>query len=161
MARVVEVAGGEGQHAQAPFRQLLVRREDLVVDLGDRHLLAFHSALAHRSMTTSGAPFTVTKCGCLRSPPASQSGPVVEGRHELVLGVERHLRPAGERPPGLLGVDADLGREDDERGLGRVADDRLVVGDRGVGAQARARARGDGKSGVAPPPAPRIAPVFA
>ena len=45
---------------------------------------------------------------------------------------------AGQRAAGLLGVDTDLGGEHDERRLGRVADDRLVVGDGGVAAQREA-----------------------
>ena len=62
----------------------------------------------------------------------------VERRHELVLGVERHLGQPRVGPPGLLGVDAELGGEHDERRLGRVADDRAVVGDGGVAVQHQA-----------------------
>ena len=68
-------------------------------------------------------------------------GDPVERRHELVVGVERHLGDARVGPPGLLGVDAELGREHDERRLGRVADHGAVVGDGGVAVEARARAR--------------------
>ena len=59
----------------------------------------------------------------------------MEGRHELVLGVERHLGAPLERIPRLLRVGAHLRGEDDQGGLGRVADDRLVIGHRGVAAQ--------------------------
>ena len=53
----------------------------------------------------------------------------VVGGHELVVGVERHLGDARIRPPGLLGIDAELGGEHDECGFCRVADDAPVVGD--------------------------------
>ena len=56
----------------------------------------------------------------------------VVGGHELVVGVERHLRDAGVGAAGLLGVDAHLGGQHDERRLGRVADDVAVVADRRV-----------------------------
>ncbi len=71
-------------------------------------------------------------------PPGSPVGAVMEGRHELVLGVERHLGPAGQGVAGLLGVDAHLRGQHDEGRLGRIADDRPVVGDGGVGAQRQA-----------------------
>ena len=56
----------------------------------------------------------------------------MERGHELVVGVERHLGEARVGAPRLLRVDAELGREHDERRLGRVADDAAVVGDRRV-----------------------------
>jgi hypothetical protein len=55
----------------------------------------------------------------------------VERRHELVLGVERHLADARVDAPRLVDVEPALRREHDERGLGRVADD-LAVAHRGV-----------------------------
>ena len=64
---------------------------------------------------------------------------VVEGGHELVLRVERHLGPAGQRLAGLLGVHAHLRGQHHERRLGRVADDRPVVADGGIGAQHQAQ----------------------
>ncbi len=62
----------------------------------------------------------------------------VEGGHELVVGVERHLGDARIRPSGLLGIDAELGGQDHERGLGRVPHHRAVVGDRRVGVEREA-----------------------
>ena len=119
-----------------------------------------HSAGVHRSMTTSGAPLTVMKWGSWRTPPVHPLRPVVERRHELVLGVERHGRPRGKGAAGLLGVDSDLGGQHDERRLGGVADDRLVVGDGGVAAQHEAE-REAVKSGVGSPAGPRMAPDLA
>ncbi len=60
---------------------------------------------------------------------------LVERRHQLVLGVEGHLGNAGVVPPGLVDVEAALGRQDDEGTFGRVADagpiaDHRVVGQR-------------------------------
>ena len=58
----------------------------------------------------------------------------VERGHELVGGVERQRRDARVALAGQGRVDAALGGEDDERALGRVADERAVP-DLGVGAQ--------------------------
>ena len=77
-----------------------------------------------RASTTSGPPLT---SWMTRSTPSTAHA--VEGGHELVVGVERHLGETRVGPPRLLRVDAELRREHDERGLGRVADDRAVVGD--------------------------------
>ena len=52
---------------------------------------------------------------------------LVEGGHQLVLGVERHFRDAGVEAPGLVDVDAALGRQDDERAFGRVPDARPIT----------------------------------
>ena len=62
-------------------------------------------------------------------------GHAVEGGHELVGGVERHLGQPRVGAPRLLGVHAELRRQHDERRLGRVADHGAVVGDRGVGVE--------------------------
>ncbi len=67
----------------------------------------------------------------------------------------------GSAAPGLLGVDAHLGGEHHERGLGRVADDGAVVAHRRVACRARGRAPGGGSRAARPPATPRIAPVFA
>ena len=56
---------------------------------------------------------------------------LVEGRHQLVLGVERHLGDARVDAPRLVDVEPALRGEHDERRLGRVADD-LAVAHRGV-----------------------------
>ena len=56
---------------------------------------------------------------------------LVERRHELVVGVERHLGDARVDAPRLVDVDSALGGQDDQGCLGRVADD-LAVADGGV-----------------------------
>ena len=90
---------------------------------------------------------------------APVDGDPVEGGHELVRRVERHLGDARVGPPGLLGVDAELGGEHDERGLGRVADDRAVVGDGRVAVQHEAE-REPREVGHRRPATDRIAPVL-
>ena len=111
-------------------------------------------------MTTSGAPFTVMKCGVLEDPAGQPVRAVVERRHELVLGVERHLRAPRQRAAGLLGVDAHLRGEHDQGRLGRVADDRLVVATVASLHSVRPSARRL-KSGSSAPATPRIAPGLA
>ena len=59
---------------------------------------------------------------------------LVERRHELVLGVERHLRDPGIGGSRLVDVEAALGPEHDQGALGRVADQAVPVEHR-VGAQ--------------------------
>ena len=61
-------------------------------------------------------------------------GHLVEGGHELVLGVERHLGDPGQCRAGLLDVESALRPEHDQRALGGVADQALPV-EHGVGAQ--------------------------
>ena len=56
----------------------------------------------------------------------------VEGRHQLVVGVEWQRRDRGEVGPRGLGVEPALRGEDDEGALGRVAD-HLAVADHRVG----------------------------
>ena len=51
----------------------------------------------------------------------------MEGRHQLVVGVERHLTHARVEAPRLVDVDPALRRQHDERRLGRVADDLAVA----------------------------------
>ena len=72
--RIVDVAGGEGQHSQTTFGQLLVGRQDLVTDVAYGHL----SVVPERPATTLddnvGAPLTVTKCGPSNIPPAATLG---------------------------------------------------------------------------------------
>ena len=66
---------------------------------------------------------------------------LVERRHQLVLGVERHLGDAGVGRAGVLDVDPALGRQHDERALGRVADARPVADDGVVGQRHRQHER--------------------
>lgn len=62
---------------------------------------------------------------------------MVEGRHELVCGVERHLGDARICPAGEWGVDTDLGGEHNQRGLGRIADHLSGIGDGGIAVEAQ------------------------
>ncbi len=57
------------------------------------------------------------------------------GGHELVFGIERNFGDPRVGPPGLLGVDAQLGGQHHQRCLCRVADHRPVVRDRRVAVQ--------------------------
>ena len=82
-------------------------------------------------MSTSGAPLTKQRT---TSPPAPV-GHAVERRHELVVGVERHLGHAGVALAGAVEVDPALGGQHDQRALGRVADQLAAVVEAGVGAQ--------------------------
>ena len=90
-------------------------------------------ACVQRARTTSGPPLTssIDVLGAV-------DGDAVERRHELVVGVERHLGQPRVRAARLLGVDAELRGEHDERGLGRVADDGAVVADRRVAVEREA-----------------------
>ncbi len=74
---------------------------------------------------------------------------LVEGRHELVLGVEGHLADAREDAPRLVDVHAALLGEDDERRLGRVADDLAVAHRRVVRQGHRQEVRLEGRVAVA------------
>ena len=74
----------------------------------------------------------------------------MERGHELVGRVERQRRDARVLLAGQGRIDAALGGEDDERALGRVADQRAVL-DLGVGAQRhRQQQRSSGTSGWPP-----------
>ena len=137
--RVVHVLGGERQHPQPALGQLAVGGQEVVPDGADRHLLAMPQGPVaavqdHVRRALDGDQ--------MRLPDDRAGQPVravVEGGHELVLGIERHLGPAGQGFAGLLGVHAHLRGQHHERRLGRVADDRPVVADGGVGAQHQAQ----------------------
>jgi hypothetical protein len=58
----------------------------------------------------------------------------VERGHQLVGGVKGQLRDSRVRVPGRRRVDAALGRQRNQRALGRVAD-QLTVVDHGVRGQ--------------------------
>ena len=79
-----------------------------------------------RASRTSGAPLTKQR---MTFRPSVLH--LVEGRHQLVLGVERHLGHARVDAPRLVDVDPALLREHDERRLRRVSDD-LAVANGGV-----------------------------
>ena len=134
----VEVTHGERQHPQALLGQPLVRREQVVAPFVDRHLLAVPQHVGAAIEHHVGRTLDRREVGLLEHAGGQPVGAVVERRHELVLGIERHLGPPRQRPPGLLGVDAELRREHHERRFGRVADHRLVVTDGGVAAQRQA-----------------------
>ena len=61
---------------------------------------------------------------------------VVEGHHELVCRVERHLGFARVGAAALFGIHAKLRGQDHERSLGGVADDNTGIRDRRIGVQA-------------------------
>ena len=65
----------------------------------------------------------------------------MERRHQLVLGVERHLGDARVDAPRLVDVEPALRGEHDERRLGRVADDLAVAHRRVVGERHRQQER--------------------
>ena len=66
--------------------------------------------------------------------PTRQVAHVVEGGHELVVGVERQLGDPRVGLPGRDGVDTTFRRQRNQGALGRVADE-LTVADDGVGGQ--------------------------
>jgi hypothetical protein len=65
---------------------------------------------------------------------APRAGHLVEGRHELVVRVERQLGDPGIGPPGFLDVQFAFSREHDQGALGRIADEFVPV-EHGVGAE--------------------------
>ena len=97
-------------------------------------------------MSTSGAPLTKQRTTGL----PCRVGHVVERRHELVLGVERHLGDTREACARAVDADAALLGQHDQRALGRVADQRLAVEAR-VGAQ-RHRQHDLGRAAIFAPP---------
>ena len=136
--RVVEVPGGERQHAQAALGELPVGGQDLVAHGVDGHQLAMPQGLAAALHDHVGGALDTGEVRLVQDPAGQPVGAVVERRHELVLGVERHLGPAGQGFARLRGVGAHLRGEHDERRLGRIADDGLVIGDGRVRAQTQA-----------------------
>ena len=67
--------------------------------------------------------------------PAAAVDHAVERRHELVLGVERHLGHPGVAGTGPVEIDPTLGRQHDQRTLGRVTDQVARLVEAGIGAQ--------------------------
>ena len=114
-----------------------------------------------RSMTTSGAPLTVMKCGALQDAAAEPVGTVVERRHELVLGVERHLGPSRERRRGSPRPRRPSSPRAPRTPL-RSGSPMTDPSSPTVASQesTRPRARRE-KSGTGPPATPRMAPVLA
>ena len=130
-----EVAGSEGEDAQPALGQLPVGVEQLVADLLHRDLLAVPERRRAAFDDDVRCALHADEVGLAEDTAGDPLRSVVERGHELVLGIERHHRPPGQVPAGLLGVDTDLGGQHDQCCFGRVADDRLVVGHRGVTAQ--------------------------
>jgi hypothetical protein len=136
--RVVKVTGGEREYPQPALGQLAVCGQDLVPHGGDRHLLAMPQRPAAAFHHHVGRALDADQVGLLQDPASQPVGAVVEGGHELVLRIKRHLGPAGQGVTCLYGVGAHLRGEYHEGRLRRVADDRLVVADGGIGAQRQA-----------------------
>ena len=94
---IVEIASGEGEHAQPLLGQLLVGVQDLLADLVDRDLLAMPEGMAAQPHDHVGRALHGHEVRLLEDPAGEPVRTVVEGRHELVLGVERHLGAPLER----------------------------------------------------------------
>ena len=92
---VVEVADRERQHPESLFGQLLVGREELVAHLGDRHLLAVPERVRTAVDDDVGRALDRHEVRLREDPAGHPVGAIVERRHELVLGVERHLGRRG------------------------------------------------------------------
>ena len=129
--RRVEVLLAGRHDPQALRAQALVLGEVVVADLGDRDLRAV------RAVGADGAGEELVRCALdVAADDVLAVGVLhpVEGGHHLVGRVERQGRDPRVLLAGERRVDAALGGEDDERALGRVADERAVA-DLGVGAQ--------------------------
>ena len=126
---VVDVANRECQDAESLLGHLLIRGEELGAHVGDRSFLAVPERTTAPVDDDVRCTLDRHEMGSVQDAAGQPVGPVVERRHELVLGVERHLGDARERGAGLLGADAHLRGEHDERRLGGIADDGLVVTD--------------------------------
>ena len=125
----VEVLGPGGQDPQSLLRKAFVLGEvpvaEVVVDryrhqVRPRYLSGTREQLVRRALDE--AAHHVLAALVLH---------VVERRHQLVVGVERKVSDARELCPRLLGIEPALLREDDERALGRVAD-QIAVRHHGV-----------------------------
>ena len=126
-----EVARPEGEHPHALLGQLGVAAGVALAggvvqgqDLGAAEV-AVGAAGQHVRCALDEAPDDVA---------TGPVGPVVESGHELVVGVERHLRHPRPLPAKRPGVDATLLGQHQQRTLGRVAD-HLAVAQLAVGAQ--------------------------
>ncbi len=135
----VEVAGGEGEHAQALLGQLLVGGQDLVPGLGDRDLTALPERRAAESQDDVRRALDRHEVRLRQDPTADPFRPVVEGRHELVGGVEWHLRAPFDRTPRPLRIGAHLRGEHHQRRLGGIAHHRSVTVDGGIAAERQAQ----------------------
>ena len=134
----IEVAPSDGQHPEALAGHPIVLRHDPIgVSAGQRESRSILAEVVrgprqqHVGRALHEAP---------HDPPAAVLH-LVEGRHQLVLRIERHLGDAGIRSPGLLDVEPGFRGQDDERPLGRVADAGTVTNHRIVRERHRERER--------------------
>ena len=128
----VEVAACHHHHALAHLRHPVVflHRQALVLFDDRLHVAARQPERAaagdqHIGRTLDKAADHLFALGILH---------LVEGGHELVVGVERHLGHARVHLPRAFDADAALLRQHDQRTLGRVADQCFAV-QASIGAQ--------------------------
>jgi hypothetical protein len=121
--------GREGEHPQTLLTHARIRGVDVRVDLRDGRLCSGQRA---SRQAAPGQHHVRRPFHELDDPVDPAEAVVVEGGHELVVGVERHFGQSRVGPAGLFRVHAELGRQHDEGGLGRIADHAAVVGDGGV-----------------------------
>ena len=118
-----------------------------------------HSARPQRSMTTSGAPFTVTKCGCCKIPPSSRPGrswKVAMNLYSESNGTSARRGSASRVSSASAPIFA--ASTTNAASVGSPMTDPsspTVASVHSIRPSARRR-----KSGSSPPATPRIAPVF-
>ena len=127
--------GREREHPQALLAHPDVGVLDAVEGLRHRKLRATERASGPRAPGDDDVGGALDQLDDVLGP---LDGHPVERRHELVLGVERHLGQPGVGAPGLGGVDAQLRGEHDEGRLRGVPDHRAVVPDHGVAVEHQA-----------------------
>ena len=159
----VEVPRGDGEHAQPLAGEAVVLGQHALAAVRRR---AVRSRPASRIVRRAGEQHVGRALDEAAHDFPARLLHLVEGRHQLVVRVERHLADAREDASRLVDVEPALRGEDDERGLGRVADDLAVAHRRVVGerhrqqdtARARCRTRppraGSCRPSSSPPPRP-------
>ena len=135
--RGVEVAPGDGEHPHAVAGQPVVLGEDPIHRAAHRRRRALGVQIVRRARQQDVGR-SLDEAAHDRPAPVLH---LVERRHQLVLGVERHLGDSGIGLARVLDVDPALGRQHDERALGRVADARPVADDGIVGQRHRQHER--------------------
>ena len=142
----LDVAGGHRQHPQPLGGKPVVLRKNAIAVTLDRDDRAVDvPALRRPGEQDVGRALDVAA----NDLPAVGLQ-LVEGRHELVLGVERDLGQARVEAPRLPDVQASLLSEDDECRLGRVAHDLALSNRRVVRERHRHEERLEGRVRVAP-----------
>ena len=139
--RGVDVARGHGEHPQALAGETVVLRQDAVAVALDPDERSVHVP-AHRGPREQHVGRALHEAA--NHLPAVFLH-LVEGGHELVLRVERNLADTREGAPRLVDVEPALRGQDDERRLGRVADDLAVTHRRVVGEGHREEERLEGR----------------